>query len=316
VAALYFFEDAGRGGYGGFLVSDGDNDWLAGPWLKMLIGYPVENVPEESRGRMHRVVPDSYFFEAVDHQVYRTFEIKSYPGNNGGPLCVRATNSLGQLFFFPAAVCLQSFGSGIVRAIDLDVVDLIRRAERSGNGGRNGTGGGLITIVPTHADDPHLSPGSFQVHLGPPVALRLGGAWRLSPTNAGGLPDLASLTNYSTDTRSFSVGGTNLTLEIRELPGFLSPTNQTIEVPDGATVRLTLAYSVVPPRLIYDLSSGVGISGTPGTRYQLEVSPRPTVSDAWSSMATMTLGEGINWLSATTSVHFTNCFYRAFWISE
>jgi len=60
----------------------------------------------------------------------------------------------------------------------------------------------------------------------------------------------------------------------------------------------------------------VGISGTPGTRYQLEVSPRPTVSDAWSSMATVTLSEGINWLSATTSVHFTNCFYRAFWISE
>jgi hypothetical protein len=80
VAAIYFFGDAGRGGSGGYLTTDNANNWMTSPLLKLLIGYPMEGVPEERRGQMHRAGPGAYFFEPGANQVYRTFDVKGLPG--------------------------------------------------------------------------------------------------------------------------------------------------------------------------------------------------------------------------------------------
>jgi hypothetical protein len=96
VAALYFLEDAGPGGYGGYLVSGTGKDWLADSVWKMLLGYPMENVPEQDRDRLHEVGPFFDPFEPVGfgtNQLYRTDQISSYPGNSGGPYTNDVTNN-------------------------------------------------------------------------------------------------------------------------------------------------------------------------------------------------------------------------------
>src|SRR5207247_749545 len=116
--ALYFFEAAGRGGVGGYLTTlEAGTDWLlSNDELKVLIGYPMEGVPEPDRGRMHRVGPGYYQFEReATNQLYRTTQMKSYPGNSGGPLCVQAAESHGRRFFLPAGVYLGGSGDSVVR---------------------------------------------------------------------------------------------------------------------------------------------------------------------------------------------------------
>ena len=173
-AALYFLEDAGRGGYGGYLVSETEpNTWLLGSVQKLLVGYPVEGVPETDRGRMHRVAPMNYSFEPIGNQVYRTTGLKSYAGNSGGPLCVLYPNGR----YYPAAIYLGGSGQSVVRAIDPDVVDLINRAEITASTGDNQVGGGAESFGPRD-DQTGFAPGRLQVDLGP--ANRFGRRGRLA----------------------------------------------------------------------------------------------------------------------------------------
>ena len=54
-AALYFLEEAGRGGYGGFLASDAgdDNEFLGSTAEKILAGYAMDGIPAADQGRLH-----------------------------------------------------------------------------------------------------------------------------------------------------------------------------------------------------------------------------------------------------------------------
>ena len=52
-AALYFLEEAGRGGYGGYLFSDADNnEHLLGANNKFLAGYPLDGVSLADQGKL------------------------------------------------------------------------------------------------------------------------------------------------------------------------------------------------------------------------------------------------------------------------
>jgi hypothetical protein len=186
---------------------------------------------------------------------------------------VEATSSLGQRFYLPAGVYLGGSGETVVRAIDLDVVDLINRAENSANGGGNNGSGGVIRILSQLAGASE-HPGLLQVNFGPPAAIRLGGSWRVSPTNYG---NLRSYTNYQTESRILSVNTTNFAIELKPLTGFRVPTNQTIEIVGGATVPLNLLYSVEPPRLVLEGTNRVGLTGTTGTVYRIEGRARTAV---------------------------------------
>src|SRR4029453_9260485 len=111
VAALYFLEDAGRGGFGGYLASDTtDNEWLISSRMKMLVGYPVDGISAANQGRMHATAAANLNFQRVPGEFapgkpFRTFtttQITSSGGNSGGPLCVQYDDGK----YFPAAIYL------------------------------------------------------------------------------------------------------------------------------------------------------------------------------------------------------------------
>src|SRR6185295_7294522 len=88
--------------------------------------------------------PGNLNFTRLYTGIFSTTNIAGFPGNSGGPLYVQS--DVNQ--YLPAAIFLGGSGETLVRAITSEVVDLINRAEISGNGGGNSTGGGVIIISP------------------------------------------------------------------------------------------------------------------------------------------------------------------------
>ncbi len=318
VAALYFFTNAARGGYSGHLTTTESADWLGVSGLKMLIGYPMEAVAETNRGRMHEAGP---VFAALDRispedPVYRTDQLLTYPGNSGGPVCVFSTDSRGRPYFIPAGVYLGGDGETVVRAIDLDVVDLINRAERSGGGGGNSTGGGVVPVQLLIGSSLRKH-GYLLINVGPPAAWGLGGNWRISPTNSGEMGELAYYTEYRPYRNPYllSVLSTNFAIQARELPGFSVGLPGAIVFAEGTTQRVDLIYQVNRPRLVFRPPNALGLTGTVGTTYHIERSP--SLPGVWSSLETITLGTGTNWVPGTAPTPgASNRFYRARWLSE
>lgn len=316
VAALYFFEDAGRGGYGGYQITTTNGQWLDGAQLKLMVGYPVENVPEANRGKMHQVGPFFAAFQKVTNQVYRSDQIVSYGGNSGGPVCVLSTNSAGRAFFIPAGVYLGGSGETVARAIDLDVVDLINRAENSSSGGTNSTGGGVVPI--SRSPGSLLShPAYLSVSVGPPAAVRAGAMWRISPTNYGELGELRFYTNFTASPLTLAVRSTSFSIQTIDLPGFQPPPGQPLVLPENSVQQLPLRYSVNPPWLTYHGASGLGITGTVGTAYRIETSSQIGGQSTWTTVTnSVTLNAGTNWIPNTAPAATSNRFYRAVWLQD
>ena len=92
-AALYFLEDAGRGGYGGFLASDLDDN-------EFLLSSAAENAGGFSGGRYRRFLSGKDARDPADQrefapgfgQTFTTAAIRSSGGMSGGPLCVQYQN--------------------------------------------------------------------------------------------------------------------------------------------------------------------------------------------------------------------------------
>src|SRR5439155_21280332 len=89
-------------------------------------------------------MPGNLTFTRLYTSIFATTNIQSFPGNSGGPLYVQADVDK----YLPAGLCLGGSGQTLVRAINSEVVDLINRAEISGNGGGNVVGGGPILVSP------------------------------------------------------------------------------------------------------------------------------------------------------------------------
>lgn len=317
IAVLYFYEDAGRGGYGGFLVSDGSRDWLRAPQASahIVLSYPVQGVPPGQTGKLHRAGPGFFNFEWADEGVDYSDEIRAYPGSSGGPVCVLWTNSLGRPWFFPAAIQLGGTSRLTVRLIDQDVAELIGRSEQTANGGPITTGAGFINVALESAGASHRA-GLLSVRVGPPAALRLGGAWRVSPTNYGELGELRGHTQFTGAPAVLPVVSSNFTLEVGALAGFFRPTNEAIRVIEDANVLLDLRYAVVPPQLFPEAEAGLGIVGTPGTAYRLETKLAGQSEEAWLPFEKIALEPGTNWVTAARFLQSTGRVYRAVWLSE
>jgi hypothetical protein len=303
-AALYFLEPAGRRGYGGYLSSDADpHAWLALARPKMLVGYPVENVPEQNRGRMHATPQGFMTFIKVLDKVYATTAIQSYPGNSGGPLCVQHPNGA----FYPAAIYLGGSGQTIVRAIDSGVLDLINRAETSANTGGNNSGGGVVLLTPGTGGS-LFEPGYLQVIIGPQTALNAGAGWRLI-----GHPDPAF---YSDNAAIYGLLAGAYTVEFKSILGFQTPTNHGIQIVKGQTAVIPGAYVLVAPGLAAPsmISNGVfafGLSGQPGKVYLMEASTNLGQTN-WTIIATNTLGSNGVWqFSDPASTNLNSRYYRA-----
>ncbi len=301
IAALFFFEDAGRGGQSGYLVANDSSgiQWLQSGFNMTMIGYPVEGVSDLARGQMHSTLLTSYTFNSVTNGVFSTTTVAGHPGMSGGPLCVQY-----QGVYYPAGVYLGGSQQSIVRAIDAAAADLINRADVNANTGNNNTGGGVIRISPTANGAATIA--YVQMTLGPSAAIAAGGGWRL-------LGD--SNLNFQVDPNfTYVLQGTNpVAFEFKSIPGWNPPPNQSIGVTLGTVTNIAANYTFGNPVMVLNRTQGLGIIGAAGATYRIEYRTNLTLG-SWLPLRTNTLGAGFNPLMPWPPTNGPAAFYRAVWL--
>ncbi len=270
--AIYFLEDAARGGFGGYLASDApDNPFLLSSALKTLVGYPVDGIVAANQGKMHATPlanvhfarvpgtttaldPPSPYPNGSPLRLYATTEIRSAGGNSGGPLCVQFDDGA----YYPAGIFLGGAGQTVVRSIDSALIALFRRAENSGfDDDPNNPGGGLTQDDTLSSGDPSLA--SLKVNLTPASA-----AWKLD----------ADATIHPNGTQLDSLMPGAHTLKFTDVPYFLPPGDRVRTLTAAMLSTITLHYNGITTqpqdRTVTAFTSAtfsVGVSGTP-TGYQ------------------------------------------------
>ncbi len=229
-AALYFLEEAGRGGYGGFLATDAgdDNEFLTSTSQKIFAGYAVDGIPAADKGKLHATTAFTAPLTPAFGETWISTAVRGYGGCSGGPLFVQRPNGL----YFPAAIYLGGNGQTVVRAIDSAVVDLFLRAEVSGNGGDNNTGGG-ITHSSFSAIGANTQPGALEVTIQPAAARNAGAGWRLKPESS----------YRSSGSQKSGLSAGDYRLQLSPVSGFLDPTQQTVTVNGGQLQQVTFTYA-------------------------------------------------------------------------
>ncbi len=283
-AALYFLEEAGRGGYGGFLATDlgDDNEFLTSTSQKILAGYAVDGIPAADKGKLHATTAFTAGLTPAFGETWISTAVRGYGGMSGGPLFVQRPNGL----YFPAAIYLGGNGQTVVRAIDSSVVDLFSRAEVSGNGGDNNTGGGIthtsISTFGTTAD-----PGAIKVII-LPAAAASAGRWGLKPESP----------NRSSGSTTSGRAAGDYILELTTISGFQAPTSQNVRINGGQLAERTFTY-VAPPPTITSASSASGTRGQSLT-YQIVASQSPNSYALSGSLPTgLTFDTGTGLLGGT-----------------
>jgi hypothetical protein len=275
----------------------------------VLAGYPVETVPVGNRGKLYFVPEFDYTFskDSTQPRVYSTPDFTSYPGNSGGAVCAQYAGK-----YYPAAIYLGGVANTLVCAIDSGVVDLINRAEVSGNGGGNNTGGGVIIITPNLGNTGFVA-AYVQIQLGPPSAVAAGAAWRIIGTNAAAFGSLTNFTNY---TGKIALNNGAFGIEFKDLPGWTSPSSKNIEITANQNTIVPANYSVNPPALLISASNGLRITGTTNTLYRIEtIDALP--GQNWSTLVpSLTLSNRTNTILGTLPTNPTKRFYRAVWLQQ
>ncbi len=259
-AALYFLEDAGRGGFSGYLASDSTvNEFVISPALKTLVGYPVDGIAAADQGRLHATPLDNVTFASAFGHTYTTSDIRSSGGGSGGPLCVQHTSGV----WYPAAIYLGGTAQTVVRAIDGDVVDLFGFAEVSAYAGVGGTGGSLTQSGTTAIDTATL--GAIEVRIEPAAARAGGAGWRIQATQADKLSG-EQITGL--DPNSYTV-------QFATVTGFMPPTPQTVVIQGGQLTTITFTYEkIIDPPVITSPDSVTGTRGQP-LGYQITATHSP-----------------------------------------
>jgi len=237
VAALYFLAEAGGGGASGYLASDAfTNEFLlplnqSTPTVT-LVGYPVDGIAANQQGQMFATpATTATFTQDFDsngnpYQVYTTSSLSSAGGNSGGPLCVLNTDGN----YYPAAIYLGGSAQTVVRSIDSTVIDLFTRAETSGNGGANHTGGGITQVSTTILADSLLISGvTVNFASGSPT----GAGWSLAPTD----PPLVGGTTLD----SLTPG--NYTIYAAPVPGYVTPAPLAVALTGGQVNSYLVTYT-------------------------------------------------------------------------
>ncbi|MBI4658528.1 MAG: VCBS repeat-containing protein [Verrucomicrobia bacterium] len=281
VAAIYFGQDIALHGESGFLLSDTtDNEWLATAKVSFLGGYPLTG---QADNRLHAIESRKYLFARASGRLFSSSQFVSYPGNSGGPLCVLA-GPVGDPTFYPAAVYLGNLDDrSVVRAIDSEVAQLINRAASSAELGTNFTGGGVLVLNPP-VPGVRFGVQKLTIRLQPREAVAAGAGWRVSEKGGAftGMPEA------TTDL----VSGVNYTVEFKSVPGWLIPTNFSVNLPEGQDAELTVTYerdpSALPVRWIAS-SSGLFVSGAVGIVVDIEFTPALGALASWTKVRTVTL---------------------------
>ncbi len=222
-AAMYFLEPAGGGGSSGYLGSDfAANPWLTGARLKLLAGYPSQGVDPAALGHLFATSPSmTNALSFVSGGLFQTTALTGYAGMSGGPLCAQFED--GQ--FYPAAIYLGGTpGVTTVRAIDSQVVELIRRAEISGSGGANNVGGGITLVGSGLTGSTSLALASVQVVLGPAGAVAAGARWHFK--NQSSMRRSGQLAQGLIPSDGYQV-------QFTPVPGYATPGDQTVSLAAG-----------------------------------------------------------------------------------
>ena len=300
-AAIYFIEDAGRGGYGGYLSSDADdNEYLLSANNKFLTGYPLDGIAETNKGKLHAATPANLGFTHLYTAVFVTTDLQSFPGNSGGPLSVQVDVNN----YLPAAIYLGGSGQTLVRAINSEVVDLINRAEISGNGGGNSTGGGVTILSPGQTTSV-FGTGLLTVNLSPTNTMTVGAGWRVA--NSGS-------TNYITDATATValIGGGSYSIEFKPVFGFAAPTNRTVTVAVGGQVTLQANYVSAQPAINFTRGNGLNLQGVVGSTYRVEFTTNyATPTNIWTTLTNITLTNASQVIGGTQPPKTGRRFYRA-----
>jgi hypothetical protein len=263
IAAMWFTAPCARGSFSGYLRTDAANEWLGSPNRKILAGYPVIGVAEESRGVMHATDPNAasaFIKTAADKAVRATDTLRGFPGMSGGPLMVEQDGK-----FYPAGVFLGGTAQTLVRVIDSEAVDLINRAETSGGGGANNVGGG-ITLVAPGVTASSFAPTMVGCELGPAGAVAQGGAWRV------------------VGEREFRKSGSRVPMskgtyrvEFKPVPGFATPPSQPVTLVEGqiATVLGQYLPSTWVEISITPANAGTAPSGDYALNREASITAKP-----------------------------------------
>lgn len=242
MAAVWFYQDAGRGGYGGFLASDAaDNEWLISDTAKTLAGYPVVGIAADKVGRIHATPLMNLQFTRVPGEVmpgrplhlFATNDIYTSRGNSGGPLCVQLEGGA----YYPAAIYIGGSNQTIVRSIDSEVVGLFNRAEFQSFGGDNSVGGGvtLSSYAPFGTDSVK---GALKVVIEPAGASAAPAGWRLSTESIWRYPG-AQLSNMTPGTYFVNFSISNKETADKYLPA--AP--QQVVIVGGKLLTITFTFA-------------------------------------------------------------------------
>ena len=236
VATLYFNEDAGRGGFSGYLASDlEENEFITSTDPKILVGYPVDGIPEAGRDRMYATPPLPVALNSNNTfgQTYTTSEIRSTGGTSGGPLCVLANTGT----FHPAALYLGGTAQTVVRAFDSDVVQLFGFAEASCDLAEE-SGGVFTTTESTQTDFP--SQGVLQVRIEPELARVVGAGWRIN-----------ALDDFLASDEQLVLEPGSYVIQISNVPGFVSPIPVPVELTAGGANSVVFSFADLnlPPEI-------------------------------------------------------------------
>jgi hypothetical protein len=236
-AALFFTQDAARGGYGGYLASEkgAANEFLGDASVgveKFLAGYAQEGVALPNRGKVHVSAPFTGALERVLGEAWATDSVLGTGGCSGGPLFVK----YGAQGFFPAAIYLGGDGQSEFRAIDRDMVGLFLRAETSGNGGGNNTSGGItLTTITSLASGSASSEINVLIE---PAAARIPNktGWRIHYQNG-------TYSSLRAHDKPLTVSTTGFhTLELTTVDGFEPPQPLQIQITAGTRRTFTYTY--------------------------------------------------------------------------
>ena len=231
VAALYFDQPAGRGGFSGFLATTTatatTNEYLQSSSAKTLVGYPLNGIPAANAGQMHTTTPVTASYTLAYGQTYTNPNIQGVEGMLGGPLCVQ----YGGGTYYPAGIFVGGATGNAVRAIDSETTAIFANAALSANGGGNNTGGGITHSSFSTIGSPS-DPGAIKVTIEPAGARSAGAGWRLSP----------EVTYRSSGTQKNGLAAGYYVLQLRTVTGYQDPAPQSVQVIAGQLHEITYTY--------------------------------------------------------------------------
>lgn len=232
VASMYFLEDAGRGGFSGFIpTTPDDRPLVSSTTLKTVVGYPVGGGGSiNSWGQMKATRIDNDPYIPLSAATYTTTNpnYRALSGMKGGPLCIQLNGGN----YYPAGIFLGGGTSqNLVRAIDAGVIDLFNRAEVTANTGSNNNSGGISQTSYT-AISTTSNRGSLTVILEPAEARAAGALWKLGSDSSF----LAS------GTRKNNLTPGDYILQVRQVPGFQAIPQSTRTVNSNTLTTVTVTY--------------------------------------------------------------------------